>query len=219
MAVWPSFVGPAYRSQSPTAATDRCINWYPESLEKSGEVKAKSALYPTPGLELLLTLPTGPVSQLFSINGRAFAVADTGFYELFAGGTYTLRGNVQPSAGRASMASNGTAGNQILVISGGQGYILDTLTNAFGLITDVNFPAGQAVNGWYADGYFVVQVEGTTTFQLSNLNDGTAWGGLSVAQRLFGQDIISAIVVSHRELVILGTQTSEVWYNSGATFP
>jgi hypothetical protein len=219
VAKWPAFVGPAYASQSPTAAADRLVNWYPESLENSGEVKAKSTLYPTPGLLPFTACPTGPVGALFSLNDRCYALAGTGFYEIFADGSIQLRGNVAAPAGRPSIASNGTAGHQIFLISGGNGYIFDLNTFVLSLIADANFPQGRADDAIFVDGYFAVRVQGSTQWQISKLLDGTVWPGTSVAQRTFAQDNIAALVVTHKEIWILGSQTSEVWYDSGATFP
>lgn len=218
MPQWPAFVGPAYTSQSIIAAYDRCVNFYPETLENSGEGRAKAVLYPTPGLQQFAILPTAPVTQLFELNGRLFAVARNFFYEVYSDGTFVARGGVLPSATRPSICSNGTAGHQVFITSGGRGYIFDLVSNAFTQIVSPNFPTGSAVNGQYVDGYFAVQVAGTTQWQISALNDGLTWSGLDVAQRSFAQDNIVALAVTHREVWILGAQTSEVWYNSGATF-
>lgn len=219
MAIWPAFVGPAYRSQSPIAAADRCVNWYPEALENSGEFKNRAALYPTPGLRAFAIMSQFPAGNLFAINDRAYAIYGNQFIEVFANGTTTIRGLLSPTLTRPSMASNGTAGNQIAITSGGNGYVFNTSTLVFTPITDVNFPTGRAINMQYIDGYFVVQVEGTTEFRLSALNDGLTWPGSFVAQRSMAQDIIATIAVTHREVWLIGKQTTEVWYNSGATFP
>jgi hypothetical protein len=215
----PAFVNGAYQSQSITAAADRCINLYPEGLENSGEVKAGSALYPTPGLEVFVTLPTGPVDAVFAQNGRFFALAGTGFYEVFGNQTFILRGVVATNPSQPTMSSNGTAGGQLFVVSGGNGYILTLATNAFVQITDPDFPTGQAVQGRFVDSYFIVLRQGTTEWRVSDLLNGLSWAGAMVAQRSFASDIIAALAVTHREVWLLGTQTTEVWYNSGASFP
>ncbi len=219
MPALPGFVGPAYRSQSLTAAADRCINWYPESLENSGEIKANAALYPTPGLSVFLTLPTGPVQALFSQNGRVFAVAGDGLYEVFANGTYALRGNVATGPIQPTISSNGTAGGQLFIVAGGNGYILTLATNVFTIILDANFPNGSAAMGRFVDSYFAVLKQGTTEWRVSQLLNGLVWPGSDVAQRSFAADAIMNLAVTHREVWLFGSQTTEVWYNSGSTFP
>jgi len=69
--------------------------------------------------------------------------------------------------------------------------------------------------GAYADGYFIALEESTRNFFLSSLNNGLEWDALDVAQLSSSSNNVQAITVEHRELWLVGGQTTEVWYNSG----
>ena len=53
------------------------------------------------------------------------------------------------------------------------------------------------------------------TFAFSDLEDGTVWAALDVNERSEASDNIVAMVRSHREIWLLGSQTSEVWFDQG----
>lgn len=77
------------------AASERCVNWYPEPITGNQE-KGPMALTRTPGLSLYCTLPTGPVRGLWPGAGRLFAVGGAILYEIHPGSraTFTSHGNV-----------------------------------------------------------------------------------------------------------------------------
>lgn len=156
---------------------------------------------------------------LFAQDARAYAVVGTGFYELFADGTTVKHGDVVDNGGLASMCSNGTAGFQVLIIAGFEGYVWNFNTNAFAQITDPDFIDNPFMCD-FMDGYGIVSQFSRRTFQISALEDFTSWDALDVAERSEGSDDIAALIRSHRDIWILGTKTSEVWYDNGdALFP
>jgi hypothetical protein len=118
--VFPGFIGGTYQSDSLDADAQDVINWYPEAVE-SGSGRNKVRFVPTPGKHLFTTLPTTPLRGLWAGANRLFAVAGSHLYEVFAGGTYTDRGDVGDDSGH-SIAEIFPNGNQILVISAGQAY-------------------------------------------------------------------------------------------------
>jgi len=59
-----------------------------------------------------------------------------------------------------------------------------------------------------------------SAFYVSDFEDGASWDLTQVAQRQAGADPWIALAVIQREIWLLGTRTSEVWYNAGtAPFP
>ena len=212
---FPGFVGPSYQLQSLNAGVERCVNLYAEKMEVPGADPAWT-YYGTPGLTLLLTCPDAPIRAQYFLNGRAFAVAGAGLYETTSGAAVFL-GAVLNDGQPASMASNGVAGGQLFVVSGGSGYILTLTTNAFAVIAAAGFPTGTAMQAGFLDGYFLVLAP--TKFQVSALEDGTTWPAAQVAQRSIAADSWVSMLVLPRFVWLFGTQTSEVWYDVGATFP
>lgn len=217
------FVGPSYTSQSVLADCQRLMNWYVETVE-SASAKAALTLYPTPGLTVFSTIAK-PVRGLFPINGRVFGVGAGILYELKADGSVTNLGGVGNDFNLVTMATNGTAGNQLAICSAGSVYIFylkDTGNNLAGTLIQVGGIQGQASQIVFCDGYFVVtlrQLDGTGTnkFQVSSIEDGSTWNPLSVQQISVFPENIGAMVQVFRQLWFFGINGhAQVYYNSGA---
>lgn len=213
MANFPNFVGPAYQSQSPFADAERCINWYVEGMESAANTP--TALYPCPGFTTFATLPENPVRGMFAQDGRTFAVAGLGFYEVFSDASYALRGNVLQNGNPATISSSGDAGGQLFITSGNNGYIFDLNTNVFTgpVLTGV-------LQGAYLDGFFLALDADTSTLKVSNLLNGLVWDPTQVAERTQGSDQWRAMVVNYAQIWLFGSQTTEIWENVGTSpFP
>ncbi len=216
------FVGPSYTLPSVNFDCQRTINLYPEFDElgtgKEGEV---AALVGTPGLQLLVTLGTGPVRGLYrSSNNRLFAVSYNKLYELDSDWNATERGTLNSTEGQVSMADNGI---HLVTVDGGDGYSLKFSDNTFAEMTfptdfgGVAYAGSDQVN--FQDGYFIFNNKGTGQVFISDLNSidisaldyGTAEGN---------PDPIVGIISNHRELWLFNSQSAEVFYDSGgANFP
>lgn len=212
------FIGPTYTLTSVNVATERCLNLYPESLEVPWE-KARLWYAPTPGLVQTYNLPTSPLRGMFAQDGRAWAVAGDTLYELFSNGAFVVIGKVALDGHPVSMADNGYGGHQLIVISGGAGYVLDLISGAFTQITATSFPTSPILVV-FIDGYFVVLDSTANTMHLSALFDGLTYSGLDVAQRNTSSDNLISMVTDHREIWLIGSKTAEAWYDTGAAdFP
>lgn len=219
----PGAVGPSNVLSSVNADAENSIDLYVEST-KPGLGKVQFFLRKRAGMRSRWAIGSTGVKCLFNQDGRTFAVAGTVFAELFftAPDTYTatIWGSVATDPFAPTICSNGSAGNQLFITSGLNGYIFDLTLNSLTLIADVNFPNGYALCGEFMDGYFIVSVINTRRFQISALEDGTSWDGLDQAERSIGSDQITGIKRSGRTLVVFGSLTSEVWYDTGdASFP
>lgn len=212
MAVYPGFVGGMGTLQSPNVNCEDTVNWYVESAV--GSAKAPKWLAPTPGHQLYVLLDNGAIRALFAQNDRMFAISGTSFYEVFSNQTVALRGSTALNGQPASISSNGTNGNQLFITSGGLGYIYDLTLNTISQITDPDFPTPVRM-GTFSDGYFIALKADTNQFNISALFDGTDWDALDVFQVSTVADPVVALVESHRELFLLGEQTSSVWQNTG----
>ncbi len=217
----PGFVGPSYQAQAPVVNTERTVNLYPEKRD-GGTPKAQTWLYATPGLGSFATTGSGPHRASFAQNGRAFVISGAELYEVFADGTATLRGTVVAGTDQGTIVSNGDGGNQLLVVVGGYGYVYDLTADTLTLIADPDFPQGTAAMCAFLDGYGILLLEDSATFQLSALEDFTDWDALDVAQKSQTADRVRSIVTDydHKILWLLGTQTIEIWWDAGAAaFP
>jgi hypothetical protein len=215
---YPEFVGSSYRTQARTADSEHTINWYFERMESPGAT-SRSALYPTPGVQKIsssLTTTTGRAH--FSEAGREWAVIGDTVYEVSQFGLLTSRGTVTIDEYPATISSNGDGGGQLFITSGANGYILDKTTHTFTQVAALN---GKAAMGKYLDGYFIAFNRENSTFYLSSLLDGLTWvPGTNFAQRSLASDPWVSVNVNGRYEWLLGSETSEVWYNAGSSsFP
>jgi len=212
--IYEEFCGPSRPSQSTVASGEQTINWYTERLE-SPAARAKTVLYPTPGVTQFGSVAESPVRAMFATDSRCFAVIGTKLYEFDSGGSETDRGTVASDSNPATISWNGDGGNELLITSGDKAYAYDLVGNA--ITTEL---ASGARQGGMLDGFFIALDDSTSTMQISELYDGTTWDATQVAQRSVAPDPWIALGVTYREIWLLGSQTSEVWYNAGTSpFP
>jgi hypothetical protein len=109
-----------------------------------------------------------------------------------------------------SIADNGT---QIFFACNPDSYIYDESTDTFLQITDPDFPG--AVTVGYLDGYFVFNEPDSQKLWVTQLFDGFQIDPLEFASAEGSPDGVVGILVDHRECWVFGTDSTEVWYNSG----
>ena len=212
MAQYPGFIGGTDRNTALTVNAERTINWYPEVA--TGTPKARTWLAPTPGLAPFVVLGGSPVRALFHEEGRCFAVGGGEFYEIYANQTATHYGTVGMDGWAATITSNGTDGNQLFIVSNGNGFIFDLVTNLLTPITDPDFPVPCAM-GAFVDGYFLALKKDSDQFQISALENGLDWDPLDVALVSQTTGTVRALVALHREVWLLGSSTTTVWADIG----
>jgi hypothetical protein len=208
-------LGSTYVARSVNAADARMVNLFPEVIPEGG--KEPAFLQRCPGLAFLSTVGTGPVRGLWAFSpndGIGFVVSGTQLYKINNAYAPTLIGAVM-GTGPVSMADNGT---QLFIAANGPSYIYNNTTNAFGQITDPDFPG--AVTVCYLDGYFVFNEPNSQKMWVTTLLDGTSIDPLEFASTEGSPDGLLAVVSNFREVWAFGTNSIEVWYDSGATdFP
>ena len=234
-------LGSSYVIRSVNAADNRMVNLYPEVIPEGG--KEPAYLQRCPGLSFRKTVGTGPIRGLWTLGDYLYVVSGNEFYKLdrnynFSGLNQLLSENggfilledddaillesALPSyvglisgTGPVSMADNGT---QIFIAANPDGYIYNSLTDSFQQITDPDFPG--AVTVGYLDGYFVFNEPNSQRVWVTQLLDGLSIDPLDFASAEGSPDGLVSLIIDHREAWLFGTNSVEVWYNSGdADFP
>lgn len=209
---WPGFIGPSARSRSRNVSNQESVNLIIEKAD-SGTPKVIPWSTRRPRLTAWIQLASAPVRQLYTQDGRAFAISGDRFYELFASQTAIERGTVAVDTNPATIVSNG-AGHQLFIVSGGGGYIFDTTANTFVAITDGDFTAIQPViMGDFLNSYFLVLKSNSRQFNWSALLDGLDWAAIDVGQISQTPDLIRKMLVSHGNIYFFGSQNTAVWWN------
>lgn len=206
--------GGTYTSESQNVDDQRCLNLYPENVE-SQQGRTSFALYQRPGLKVDQVL-TGEsnVPELFAQNGRMFA-AGIFLWERFANGVWVNRGNLNPAQagpGFTFMTANQV---QLLICSSGLLYVMNLATN---VVTPVNMAQfnGPIVAVDFCDGFGIAIQANSGVFYTSNLLDFTTWQAVNAEQLSLITDFIVALIVSHRDVWLMGNKASIAYFNSGA---
>ena len=205
-------LGSTYVARSVNAADARMVNLFPEIVPEAG--KEPAFLNRAPGLKLLNTIGNGPIRGLWafsSSDSTAFVVSGTQLYKITTSYVATLIGTVA-GTGPVSLADNGT---QLFIAAKGPSYIYTNTTNAFGQITDPDFPG--AVTVCYLDGYFVFNEPNSQKMWVTQLLNGTSIDPLEFASTEGSPDGLVAVASNFREVWAFGTNSIEVWYDVGAT--
>lgn len=204
------FATRSYKSRSLPISAQRLVNWYAE--QQPADAVSPITLMPTPGLVSWATVGSGPVKGCVTLDGLLYVVSGTGLYSVSSAGVATLLGSIV-DVSRVSMASNGA---EIFIATGSTGYTYDT-TNGLVAITAAGYPNGN--HAIFADGYFLTNEPGTGRFYHSSLYDGQTWDALDFATAEMHPDAVVGMIWDHRELWLLGESTTEIWTNTGGTFP
>lgn len=206
-------LGSTYVARSVNAADARMVNLFPEIIPEAG--KEPAFLNRAPGLKLEFTAGFGPIRGLWVLAGNLYVVSRDKLYKVTPAYVVTLIGTVAGTDGPVSMADNGT---QLFVACNGPSYIYNANTDVFQQITDADFPG--AVTVGYLDGYFVFNEPNSQKIWVTGLLDGTSVDPLDFASAEGSPDGVVGIIVDHGQLWVYGTNSIEVWYNSGnADFP
>jgi hypothetical protein len=216
---------------------DRIVNWYPEVTEsKLG--KSVIAYYPTPGLTLIADCSAlGKGRAAFALDGRQFAVIGQYLveFDVFGGwaqhpgqgdtGSVFMTDDGNP----AQIVANSQTPTQLMICSGGNGYIFDYGTGVLSQITGgIIDPGGLNQPGMFygasmaafLDEYFIALKPNSRQIQISQPNQGTLWAANDWQINLGSADNVKAIITDHEYLYLAGSKRMAVYANTGAaTFP
>jgi len=205
-------LGSAYTARSVNAADNRMINLFPEIIPEGGHTPA--FLNRAPGLKLEVTVGAGPVRGLWTFGGYAYVASGNTLYKLDTEYNITTIGTLD-NDGPVSMADDGT---HLFVACNGPSFVYNATTNAFGQITDVDFPGALTVS--YLGGYFVFIEPDSQRVWVTQLLDPTSIDPLDFASAEGSPDGLVSSITDHSEVWLFGTNSVEVWYNAGGVdFP
>ena len=140
---------------------------------------------------------------------RLWIVAGDTLYQ-YDGTTLTTVGTVVDDGLSVCMTHNI---NELLVVSGGEGYTVQNDLTTFAIIADTDFP--NASRCGFLDGYGILLEKSSGRFWYTTVNDFEAISGTDFATAERSPDDTVSMLVDHRELWLFGEHTTEVWFNSG----
>ena len=220
-----------YQSRSAIASAQRNLNLY---LEKNAEgAPFPITAYMRAGLTPKITGYVGPGRCAYTASsGQFFEVVGPNVYYTDAMWQRTLLGTIPNGTTPVVMSDNGLA---ILIVDGSSnGWCIDmTQPPTSAAFAPVSGQAGAFYGGTRVDEvdtFFLLNVPGTNEWyvSLSEVNfanlTGTispdmtaaAFDPLDIAAKTGNPDPLAGVIVMHREPWLVGTETTEVWYDAGS---
>lgn len=198
-------------SRSRALSAERVVNMVAE-IQQEG-AKSPVALFSVPGLSSFSSAGPGPIRGMHVMAGELYVVSGNGVYKVASNGTASLLGSISASAGTVYMVDNGT---QILLVDAPSGYVVTSTTVT--AITDPDWPG--AATCTYLDGYGIFNDPDTGRFYITSLLDFSAVDALDFATAESSPDNLRRVFADQGYLWLFGTETTEVWVNTGAAaFP
>jgi hypothetical protein len=194
----------SYRLES-TASSQRLVNCFAEKAPEGA--KGPLVLRKAPGIAPHVTL-TGGGRGIHTMNGVLYAIAGETLYSVTSGGVANSLGTV-PGESLVLMSNNGT---QLYMNSG---HVYEGSVNA---ITDEDYTSGGAAA--FLDQYIVITEPNSGRFKSSDLGDADSYDALYFATAEGAPDPLITLAVDHRQVVLIGTESTELWDNQGGSgFP
>jgi hypothetical protein len=212
-------VGSPYDTRDPIKAARRCVNLYPE--RRGHDEPFPYRYWPIPGQRLVTTAPNGGSirTEYTASNGDLYIVAGNAVYFVDRNWTWSLLGNIAEKTTPASMADNGLC--VVLVDGSSSGYVIDMVSRMFDGISDDSFYGADRVD--YVDTFFTFNRPGTNQWYVSlsevsfvMLITNAGFDPLDVVAKTGGPDQLVTQIVKHREVWLIGSLTSEPWFDAGA---
>ena len=189
----------------------RLVNCYAEQAPINSKTPIK--LLGAPGIAEYVEVGDGPVRGMARWDGMLFVVSGMSLYQVSAGGGRTLIGAV---LGQGDVLMVPTRVDLVMVTSTGVTYRYDGA--ALSQITDPDLP--DIADADFTDGYLLTITKDSDQFNASELNDSTDWDALQFASAESAPDKLVGIIVDHRQIILAGEDTVEIWWNAGtAGFP
>ncbi len=176
-------------------------------LEESG-AKTNHILINTEGLKTIKSFEDD-IHGIYEFKESVFVVTSSKLYEIKNGSDeYNVVGSVSFDS-KVSFSDNGI--DIMMVSDNGYAYTPSTST-----MKDMSIEAGWYPSDTvaYMDGYFIFNRSGTGQFFISKLYS-TELDPIDWATGESAPDDTVAVIVSNRQLWLMGERTCEIWYDSG----
>lgn len=209
----------AYETRGIIAGAQRCVNLFGEvehfetfAYFPQPTGPSTTTHYPTPGLTVLAQ-GTGAVRCLYeATNGQLFAVIGTTVYAVSSAWALTALGTIATGNSICSMADNGATA--VLVDGTAAGYTIQLSDNAFAVLSDPTGSFSGATTVKFLNTYFVFNKPGTPQWY-SSLSNSTTFDALYFADKEGYGDPIQTLAVVQQQIWLIGSQSTEIWYDSG----
>jgi len=205
-----NFINGAYTARSKNLNAQLCQNFYIET-DTTG-AKNGVALIGCPGcIEWKDTGNYAEVRNFKVYQNNLYVVVGNTLYKISTAKTQTTIGTIGTSSGWVDMEEDGI---YLVIGDSAGGWVYDG-----GTLTYVSPTTLTPSSLTYQDGYCIATITGTDQFFISAQDDFSTWDATDYATAESSGDILVSAKSVRNQLWLLGKFSTEVWYNSGETFP
>ncbi len=210
----------SYELRSIPASSARLVNCFPEQLPP--DAKTPAILTRSNGIKTWTTVGSGPIRGMYAAYiglttggvKHLYVVSGSELYYVDTTGSATLIGNIG-SPIRVDLDSNTT---HVVVVNEPNAYHWQGDT--FAQITDEDFVSRGAGDVEFLDNFLLFRQPNSGVFFGADLGSATDFNGLNFATAESAPDNLNGMQVQHRVLLNFGTESGEMWENTGAAgFP
>jgi len=202
----------SYQLRSRPASPARLVNCHAEALPP--DAKTPVLLTRSPGISDWTTVGTGSIAGMHSALDNLFTVSGSELYKTDSNKTSTLLGNVG-SPGNIDIDSNK---DSVVVVNEPAAYYYDGTT--FAQITDADFTSRGAGDVEFLDNFMLFREPDSDRFFGADLGSVTDFNALNFANADAASDILNGMKSDHRQVILSGIKSMEVFENTGASgFP
>lgn len=199
-----------YQLRSKPASPSRLVNCFAEALPP--DAKTPVLLTRAPGITEWTTVGTGPIGPMVKMGANIFVVSGSSLYKIDVNKTATLLGSIG-SPGSMDIETNGSS---VVVVNQPSAYHTDGTT--FAQITDADFLGATDVE--FVDNWLLFVDPDSDTFFAADLGSASSFDALNFASAEGAPDKLVGMKVDHRQVVLFGEESLEIWENTGISgFP
>ena len=207
----------SYQLVSRPASGALLMNCYAEKLPD--DAKTPFLVQRTAGISTLTTVGNGPIYAMHYAFGLLWVVSGTHlYYGASATGSFTDAGSIGIiSSTGIDIDSNDT---HVVIVNQPDGWVIDNATKTLTQITDADFTALGASDVEFVDNFLLFLSPDSAVFFGADLGSATSFDALNFATAEGSPDNLVGMKVDHRQAVLFGEKTTEIWENTGASgFP
>lgn len=203
----------SYRLRSRPASPERLLNCFAAELPPSA--KSRIRLIRAPGIVILITVGTGPIYAMHKAFGYLWVVSGSELYRVDSSWTAVLIGNIGAVSSAQNIDIDHNA-DSIVVVNTPNAYYYSSGT--FAQITDSDFRGASDVE--FIDNWLLFTEPNTGIFYGADLGSPSSFSPLNFATAEGSPDNLVGLKTDHRQVVLPGDDTFELWEDVGGSgFP
>jgi len=203
------FAGGHYTGRSKSLNAQVCQNLIPFADQMGG--KSQQAMMHTPGLlEFSDTGTAGEARGAIRWDGFLYTVIGPTLWKITTAGVASNVGTLDSHTGRVYMAGGTT---HLCMVDGVSIYYQTAEATSLIKLTSAHLPIATSL--LYLDGYFAVTKAKTDLIYISNLENASKWKALEFTSAEQQPDDIVLVHEYLRHMIAFGTETVEIFYNTG----